>query len=51
MDLGHTDRVVVVTGASKGIGSGGKVANPVHLPGGAADAALMLATVRPRPAT
>ncbi|TMG86609.1 MAG: SDR family oxidoreductase [Betaproteobacteria bacterium] len=27
------------------IGSGGKVANPVHLPGGAANAALMLATV------
>jgi NAD(P)-dependent dehydrogenase (short-subunit alcohol dehydrogenase family) len=26
------------------IGSGGKVANPVHLPGGAANAALMLAT-------
>ena len=27
------------------VGSGGKVANPVHLPGGAANAALMLATV------
>lgn len=27
------------------IGSGGRVANPVHLPGGAANAALMLATV------
>jgi NAD(P)-dependent dehydrogenase (short-subunit alcohol dehydrogenase family) len=27
------------------IGSGGKVASPVHLPGGAANAALMLATV------
>jgi NAD(P)-dependent dehydrogenase (short-subunit alcohol dehydrogenase family) len=27
------------------IGQGGKVANPVHLPGGAANAALMLATV------
>jgi NAD(P)-dependent dehydrogenase (short-subunit alcohol dehydrogenase family) len=27
------------------IGMGGKVANPVHLPGGAANAALMLATV------
>jgi NAD(P)-dependent dehydrogenase (short-subunit alcohol dehydrogenase family) len=27
------------------IGAGGKVANPVHLPGGAANAALMLATV------
>ena len=27
------------------IGSGGKVANPVHLPGGSANAALMLATV------
>ncbi len=26
------------------IGSGGKVANPVHLPGGAANAALMLAS-------
>ena len=26
------------------IGSGGKVASPVHLPGGAANAALMLAT-------
>lgn len=26
------------------IGSGGKVANPIHLPGGAANAALMLAT-------
>jgi NAD(P)-dependent dehydrogenase (short-subunit alcohol dehydrogenase family) len=26
------------------IGAGGKVANPVHLPGGAANAALMLAT-------
>jgi NAD(P)-dependent dehydrogenase (short-subunit alcohol dehydrogenase family) len=26
------------------IGQGGKVANPVHLPGGAANAALMLAT-------
>lgn len=26
------------------IGSGGKIANPVHLPGGAANAALMLAT-------
>jgi NAD(P)-dependent dehydrogenase (short-subunit alcohol dehydrogenase family) len=26
------------------IGSGGKVANPMHLPGGAANAALMLAT-------
>jgi NAD(P)-dependent dehydrogenase (short-subunit alcohol dehydrogenase family) len=27
------------------IGTGGKVANPVHLPGGAANSALMLATV------
>ena len=27
------------------VGMGGKVANPVHLPGGAANAALMLATV------
>lgn len=27
------------------VGQGGKVANPVHLPGGAANAALMLATV------
>ena len=27
------------------IGMGGKVANPIHLPGGAANAALMLATV------
>jgi len=27
------------------IGSGGKVASPIHLPGGAANAALMLATV------
>jgi NAD(P)-dependent dehydrogenase (short-subunit alcohol dehydrogenase family) len=27
------------------IGIGGKVANPVHLPGGAANSALMLATV------
>jgi NAD(P)-dependent dehydrogenase (short-subunit alcohol dehydrogenase family) len=27
------------------IGAGGKIANPVHLPGGAANAALMLATV------
>jgi NAD(P)-dependent dehydrogenase (short-subunit alcohol dehydrogenase family) len=27
------------------IGMGGKVGNPVHLPGGAANAALMLATV------
>jgi NAD(P)-dependent dehydrogenase (short-subunit alcohol dehydrogenase family) len=27
------------------IGQGGKIANPVHLPGGAANAALMLATV------
>jgi NAD(P)-dependent dehydrogenase (short-subunit alcohol dehydrogenase family) len=26
------------------VGQGGKVANPVHLPGGAANAALMLAT-------
>ena len=30
------------------IGSGGKTANPVHLPGGSANAALMLATVGPR---
>jgi NAD(P)-dependent dehydrogenase (short-subunit alcohol dehydrogenase family) len=27
------------------IGTGGKIANPVHLPGGSANAALMLATV------
>lgn len=27
------------------IGAGGKVASPIHLPGGAANAALMLATV------
>jgi NAD(P)-dependent dehydrogenase (short-subunit alcohol dehydrogenase family) len=27
------------------IGMGGKIANPVHLPGGAANSALMLATV------
>ena len=27
------------------IGSGGKTANPVHMPGGSANAALMLATV------
>jgi NAD(P)-dependent dehydrogenase (short-subunit alcohol dehydrogenase family) len=27
------------------VGAGGKTANPVHLPGGAANAALMLATV------
>ena len=30
------------------IGSGGKVASPVHLPGGAANAALMLGDRRPR---
>ena len=27
------------------IGAGGKIATPVHLPGGAANSALMLATV------
>ncbi len=30
------------------IGAGGKVANPIHLPGGAANAALMLADRRAR---
>ncbi len=47
----HPTDVVIKRMAARGrgvvvniIGSGGKVANPVHLPGGAANAALMLAT-------
>jgi len=47
----HPLDVVVKRMAARGrgaivnvIGAGGKVANPVHLPGGAANAALMLAT-------
>ena len=47
----HPTDVVLKRMAARGrgvvvniIGSGGKVANPVHLPGGAANAALMLAT-------
>jgi NAD(P)-dependent dehydrogenase (short-subunit alcohol dehydrogenase family) len=38
MDLGLTGKIVNV------IGAGGKIASPVHLPGGSANAALMLAT-------
>ena len=48
----HPTDVVVKRMAARGrgaivniIGSGGKVASPVHLPGGSANAALMLATV------
>jgi NAD(P)-dependent dehydrogenase (short-subunit alcohol dehydrogenase family) len=48
----HPTDVVVKRMAARGrgaivnvIGSGGRVASPVHLPGGAANAALMLATV------
>ena len=48
----HPIDVVVKRMAARGrgaivniIGSGGKIANPVHLPGGSANAALMLATV------
>jgi NAD(P)-dependent dehydrogenase (short-subunit alcohol dehydrogenase family) len=47
----HPTDIVVKRMAARGrgvivniIGSGGKVASPVHLPGGAANAALMLAT-------
>jgi NAD(P)-dependent dehydrogenase (short-subunit alcohol dehydrogenase family) len=47
----HPTDIVVKAMASRGrgaivniVGSGGKVASPVHLPGGAANAALMLAT-------
>jgi NAD(P)-dependent dehydrogenase (short-subunit alcohol dehydrogenase family) len=47
----HPLDVVVKRMAARGrgsivniIGQGGKIANPVHLPGGAANAALMLAT-------
>jgi NAD(P)-dependent dehydrogenase (short-subunit alcohol dehydrogenase family) len=47
----HPTDVVVKRMAARGrgaivnvVGSGGRVANPVHLPGGAANAALMLAT-------
>ncbi|CAG0970997.1 bacilysin biosynthesis oxidoreductase BacG [Burkholderiales bacterium] len=47
----HPVDIVVKSMAARGrgaivniVGSGGKVANPVHLPGGAANAALMLAT-------
>ena len=47
----HPLDLVVKTMAARGrgaivnvIGMGGKVANPIHLPGGAANAALMLAT-------
>jgi NAD(P)-dependent dehydrogenase (short-subunit alcohol dehydrogenase family) len=38
MNLGLTDRVVLVTG--------GKVATPIHLPGGAASTALFLSSER-----
>ena len=48
----HPTDIVVKRMAARGrgaivniIGMGGKVGNPVHLPGGAANAALMLATV------
>lgn len=48
----HPTDVVVKRMASRGhgaivniIGAGGRIASPVHLPGGAANAALMLATV------
>ncbi len=48
----HPTDVIVKRMAARGrgaiiniIGMGGKVANPIHLPGGAANAALMLATV------
>ena len=48
----HPLDVVVKRMAARGrgsivniVGAGGKTANPVHLPGGAANAALMLATV------
>jgi NAD(P)-dependent dehydrogenase (short-subunit alcohol dehydrogenase family) len=47
----HPIDIVVKSMAARGrgaivniVGQGGKVANPVHLPGGAANAALMLAT-------
>ena len=47
----HPTDIVVKAMAARGrgaivniVGSGGKVASPVHLPGGAANAALMLAT-------
>jgi NAD(P)-dependent dehydrogenase (short-subunit alcohol dehydrogenase family) len=47
----HPTDIVIRRMAARGrgaivniIGAGGKVANPVHLPGGAANAALMLAT-------
>ena len=47
----HPVDIVVKSMAARGrgaivniVGQGGKVANPVHLPGGAANAALMLAT-------
>jgi NAD(P)-dependent dehydrogenase (short-subunit alcohol dehydrogenase family) len=47
----HPTDIVIKRMATRGrgaivniIGAGGKVANPVHLPGGAANAALMLAT-------
>ena len=48
MELGLEDVAVLVTGGSKGIGlacarnvvgTGGKQASPIHLPGGAANAA------------
>src|SRR5512144_415197 len=48
----HPTDIVIKRMAARGrgaivsiIGSGGRVASPVHLPGGAANAALMLATV------
>jgi NAD(P)-dependent dehydrogenase (short-subunit alcohol dehydrogenase family) len=48
----HPTDLVVKAMAARGrgaivniVGQGGKVASPVHLPGGAANAALMLATV------
>src|SRR5437764_704377 len=51
MDLQLTGKHVLVTGGGRGIGAivnvigmGGKVATPTHLAGGAANAALMLAT-------
>jgi NAD(P)-dependent dehydrogenase (short-subunit alcohol dehydrogenase family) len=51
----HPTDLVVKAMAARGrgaivniVGQGGKVASPVHLPGGAANAALMLATVGPR---